>query len=72
MISSFKTANYRCFQLTTGKPVDAENQIFFSLVKVWLAIGYKKPFLDTYYGFCSRGGGTYKKSYLKLMFKFIN
>ena len=60
MISSLKTANYRCFQLTTGKPVDAENR-FFSLVKVWLAIGYKKPFLDTYYGFCSRGAAPKKK-----------
>jgi hypothetical protein len=30
------------------------------LVKVWLAIGCKKPFLDTYYGFCSRGGGHLK------------
>ena len=61
MISSLKTANYRCFLLITGEPVKSENHKKKFEVKFSLATRCKKPFLDTYYGFCSRGGVDLKK-----------
>ena len=64
MISSLKTANYRCFPLITGKPVRLENRKKFSAVKILSATRCKKPFLDSSYGFCWRGGWHLKKSYL--------
>ena len=39
-------------------PVRLENRKKFSAVKILSATHYKKPFLDSYYGFCWRGGGT--------------
>ena len=61
MCSSLQTANYRCFLLITGKPVESENRQINFEVQFFLATPCKKPFLGTCYGFCSRGGGAPKK-----------
>ena len=55
--------NYRCFLLITGS---------LEIVKKKLRLNFcrcKKPFLDSFYGFCWRGGAHLKK---QLLYNFYN